>query len=327
MNAHMTKAIVVRQTGGPEVLKLEDWLVGEPGRGQVRVRHEAIGLNFLDVYHRTGLYPLPLPFVPGNEAAGVITAIGDGVSGFSVGDRVCCRAPIGTYCGERVMPAADLIAVPDNVSFGEAAASILKGLTACYLLEMTAQLKPGDTILFHAAAGGVGQIAVQWAKSLGVRVIGTVGSDAKVELAKALGCDSVINISKVDFAPEVRRLTDGQGVDVVYDSIGKDSFEASLDSLKRRGLMVSFGNSSGPVSMPTLGVLAAKGSLYVTRPTLASYFTNAAESAAGASRLFGLIEDGTIKINIGQSWPLAEAASAHIALESRQTTGSSLLMP
>lgn len=323
----MNKAIVIHEFGGPEVLKFVDFEIGEPGEGQVKIRNEAIGLNFIEVYHRTGLYPMPLPFVPGQESAGVITAVGKGVTDFAVGDRVCSYAVSGSYSQERLLPAAKLIPIPEGVSFDVAAAIALKGLTACYLLEMTFPVQPGQTILFHAAAGGVGQIAVQWAKTLGAIVIGTVGSPEKAELARELGCDHVINTNKEDFVARVREITGGKGVDVVYDSIGKDTFEASLDCLKPRGMMVSFGNSSGPVSVPNLGILASKGSLYLTRPTTAHYFADRAVELKSAEKLFKKVQDGTIKISIGATYPLAEVAAAQTALAARQTTGSTILRP
>jgi len=324
----VSKAIVVRKAGGPEVMKLEERDLPPPGPGEVRVKHEAIGLNFLDVYHRSGQYPVEAPFVPGSEAAGVVTAVGPEVGAFKLGDRVCCRGPMGTYCEERNVAANRLLPVPDGISSEIAAATTLKGLTALYLLEMTWPVKKGETILFHAAAGGVGQIAVQWAKALGARVIGAVGSDDKEAIAKKLGCDEVINIRAVpDYAPIVAKMTGGRGVDVVYDSIGRDTFERSLDCLRPRGLMVSFGSSSGPVSIADLGILAAKGSLYLTRPTPAHYFADRQVELASAARVFEMIGNGTVKISIGQTFALADAAKAHEALASRHTTGSSVLVP
>lgn len=324
----MSKAILVHEFGGPEVLRYQERDLPPPGRGEARIRHDAVGLNFLDIYHRIGLYPLPLPLTPGSEGAGTVTAVGEGVDFLKPGDRVCYTGPIGAYAEERNIPAARLIPVPDDISSEVAAAAILKGQTVHYLLEMTATPQPGDTIVFHAAAGGVGQIAVQWAKSLGLRVIGTVGSDEKAEVARALGCDEVVNIvATPDFASKVRELTDGKGVGVVYDSIGKDTFVTSLDCLWPRGLMVSFGNTSGAVSVPSLGILAAKGSLYVTRPTIASYFPDREAEIAGAERLWSKIRDGSVTIAIGQTWPLAETARAHEALATRQTRGSTVLVP
>ncbi len=323
----MTKAICVHQFGGPEVLKYEDCAVGSPGPGQIRVRHEAIGLNFIDVYHRTGLYPNELPFTPGSEAAGVVTEVGEGVDAFKPGDRISYSGPLGAYAQERLMPATKALPLPDDIPFETAAAITLKGMTVCYLLTMTWPLKPGETILFHAAAGGVGSLAVQWAKSLGARVIGTAGSDEKAELARANGADEVINLRRENFVERVKVLTDGRGVDVVYDSIGKDTFEQSLDCLRPRGLMVSFGNSSGPVAVPNLGILASKGSLYLTRPTLAAYFSDRKVELDSAARMFDMVHKGTLSINIGQRFALADAAEAHRALEARETVGSTVLKP
>ncbi len=324
----MSKAIIIDEFGGPEVLRYKDRELLPPGPGEVRIRHDAIGLNFLDIYHRIGLYPLPLPLTPGSEAAGTVTELGEGVDFLKPGDRVCYSGPIGAYSEERNVPAARLIPVPDDIPSEVAAAAILKGLTVLYLLEMTATPQPGETIVFHSVAGGVGQIAVQWAKSLGLRVIGTVGSDDKAEIARALGCDEVINIvTTPDFATKVRQLTGGKGVGVVYDSIGKDTFETSLGCLWPRGLMVSFGNSSGAVSVPNLGILAGKGSLYVTRPTIASYFPDREAEIAGAERVWAKIRDGSVTVAIGQTWSLAEVAKAHEALAARQTRGSTVLVP
>lgn len=327
MSSSITKAIVIKQFGGPEVMSYEDVAIGNPGKGEIRVRHEAIGLNFIDVYHRTGLYPNELPFTPGMEAAGEITAIGKGVTEFKVGERVVYHSPIGAYAQERLMPAVKAVPIPDNISSEIAAATLLKGMTTCYLLTMTSKIKKGDTILWHAAAGGVGLMAVQWAKSIGARVIGTVGSNEKAKLAKEAGADDVINLREENFVDRVKSLTGGRGVDVVYDSVGKDTFEGSLDCLRPLGLMVSFGNSSGPVAIPNLGVLAAKGSLFVTRPTLAHYFMDRKVELEGAKILFDKIASGTLNINIAQRFDLADAAKAHTALEARQTTGSTILMP
>ena len=324
----MSKAIVVHSFGGPEVLSYEERELPPPGPGEAQIGQEAVGVNFIDVYHRSGLYPNPTPFVPGSEAAGVVTAVGEGVDDLKPGDRVCYFRSLGAYAEARNVPAADLIPVPDDISLDVAAAIVLKGLTVAYLLEMTAQPQPGDTILFHSAAGGVGQIAVQWAKSLDLRVIGTVGSPEKAEIARSLGCDEVIDIRAVpDFAPRVRELTGGKGVGVVYDSVGKDTFEASLDCLWPRGLMVSFGNSSGPVAIPNLGVLAGKGSLYVTRPTIFGYFPDSETAIAGAEKLWSKVRGSVVKPTIGQRFPLANAAEAHRALEARKTTGSTVLLP
>jgi len=325
--SEMNKAIVIHEHGGPEVLKFEDYPVGDPGPGEVCVRQEAIGLNFIDVYHRTGLYPAKLPFVPGREGAGTIMAVGAGVSDFKPGDRVCAYDPLGAYSGIRKLPANRLLPIPDGVSFETAAAITLKGMTVCYLMDMTWQVKPGDTILLHAAAGGVGQMAVQWAKAAGARVIGTVGSDEKAAIVRELGCDEVINTRSEDFVARTRDLTGGRGVDVVYDSVGKDTFERSLDCLRPRGLMVSFGNASGPVSVPSLGILASKGSLYLTRTTLAHYYSDRDVELQSARKLFDKVRTGALKISIGQSFALKDAADAHRALEGRKTTGSTILVP
>ncbi len=323
----MSKAISIKAFGGPEVLTLEEREIGAPGKGEIAIKQEAIGLNFIDVYGRTGLYPNPLPFVPGQEGAGVVTAVGPDVTEFKPGDRIAYHGALGAYAEERLLPAAKALPLPDDIGFDIGAAITLKGLTACYLLTMTWQVKPGETILFHAAAGGVGLLAVQWAKSIGAHVIGTVGSDEKAALARAAGAHDVINLRTENFAERVREITGGRGVDVVYDSIGKDTFDASLDCLRPRGLMVSFGNSSGPVAVPSLGVLATKGSLYVTRPTTAHYFSDRNVELASARTLFDMVREGTLSIKIGQRFALADAAEAHRALEGRQTTGSTILLP
>jgi NADPH2:quinone reductase len=323
----MSRAIVIRQHGGPEVLTLEERDVGDPGPGQVRIRHTAIGINFVDVYQRTGLYKMELPMVAGNEAAGVVTAVGEGVSEFKEGDRVGYTSPPGAYADERLIAAAKVIPIPDSIDDETAAAAMLKGLTAYYLLFETWKIKPGEKLLFHAAAGGVGLIACQWAHALGATVYGTAGSDEKTALAKANGCDETINYREENFAERVRELTGGRGVDVVYDGVGKATFEGSLDCLRPRGLMVSFGNASGYVSIPNLGILASKGSLYVTRPTSAAYFSTAEELRRGGAALFDAIGRGDIKMHINQRFDLEDAAKAHVALEARETTGSSLLLP
>jgi len=323
----MTEAIIVHENGGPEVLRLETRDVGDPGRGEIRVRHTAIGLNFIDVYHRTGLYALDLPFVPGLEAAGVVEAVGDGVTDLAEGDRIVYRSSPGAYCGARILPAQSAIPIPDGVTDEEAAAMCLKGMTARFLIKDTWAIKPGDTILWHAAAGGVGQIACAWANKLGATVIGTAGSPEKLDLARQNGCHHGINIRTEDFAARVREITDGRGVDVVYDSIGKDTFESSLDCLRPRGLMVSFGNASGPVSVPNLGVLAAKGSLFLTRPTMAAYYPDQKTERAGAQDMFKAFADGNFEIRIGQRFPLRDAADAHRALEGRETVGATILQP
>ncbi len=323
----MTQVVVVRQPGGPEVLTLEDWPVAEPGPGQVALRQTAIGLNFVDTYQRGGLYPTEVPFVAGNEGAGVVTAVGEGVTGFKIGDRVAYQAQIGAYAAERLVMADRIVPVPDSIDDRTAAAIMLKGLTAYYLLFKTWPVAKGETILWHAAAGGTGQIATQWAKALGATVIGTAGSDEKVELAKAHGCDHVINYNKEDFAVRVRELTEGRGVDVVYDGVGKATFDKSLDCLRPRGLLASFGNASGVVAIPDLTVLSRKGSLYVTRPVSLHYLTSRAELLEGAALLFDAVTSGVIKVEIGRTYALADAAEAHRALENRETTGSVVLLP
>lgn len=324
----MTKAIRFEVVGGPEVLAFRDVNLKPPGEGEVRVRHRAIGVNFIDIYHRTGLYKVPLPSGLGLEAAGVVEAVGAGVTRFKEGDRIAyASGPIGTYSEAHNVVANRAVKIPDGVSDEIAAAIMLKGLTAHYLLRRTYQVKAGDTILFHAAAGGVGMIAVQWARSLGATVIGTVGNDKKVPLATQLGCHHVIVSSRENIASRVREITGGKGVPVAYDSVGRDTFMATLDSLSPLGLFVSFGNASGPVPPFDGGLLAQKGSLYFTRPTLANYVTTPEELDAGAGELFDLIARGVIKRNEPKRFPLAEAAEAHRALESRQTTGSLVLIP
>ena len=323
----MTRAFIVREYGGPEQLQLEDVTVGEPGPGELRIRNRAIGLNFIDVYQRTGLYKTPLPFTAGNEGAGDVVAVGAGVTDFAVGDRIAYQGPVGAYAEERLLPADKAVHLPDGISYEVAAASLLKGTTAFYLLHWTHALKAGETILVHAAAGGTGQILTQWAKAIGARVIGTAGSDEKCDIVRHNGADLAINYKTDDFVAGVKDFTEGRGVDVVYDGVGAATFEPSLDCLRVRGLMVSFGNASGPVSVPRLGILADKGSLYVTRPTSGAYFRTASDLRTAAEGLFNLIELGRIRIPIDQTWPLAEAAEAHRALEGRQTTGSTLLLP
>lgn len=323
----MTKAVVVHQTGGPEVLSYEDWPLANPGPGQVALRQTAIGLNFIDTYQRSGLYPIQTPFVAGGEGAGVVTAIGEGVTDFKIGDRVAYQGQNGAYATDRLVAADRLLAIPDGIDDRIAAAIMLKGLTAYYLLFKTWPVAKGETILWHAAAGGVGLIATQWAKALGATVLATAGSDEKVALAEAHGCDHVINYNKEDFAARVRDLTGGKGVDVVYDGVGKATFEKSLDCLRPRGLMVSFGNASGVVSIPDLTVLSRKGSLYVTRPTTGHYLSTRADLVEGAGRLFQAVAEGTIKVEISRTFPLTQAADAHRALEGRETTGSVVLIP
>jgi len=323
----MSRAFVVREYGGPERLKLEELEVPAPGPGQLRIRNRAIGLNFVDVYQRTGLYATPLPFVAGNEGAGEVLAVGQGVTGFAPGDRIAYQGPVGAYADERLLPADKAVHLPDNISDEVAAAALLKGATAYYLIHQTHELKAGETILVHAAAGGTGQILVQWAKAIGATVIATAGSEEKCELVRNLGADLAVNYKADDFVAHVKAFTDGRGVDVVYDGVGKATFEPSLDCLRPRGLMVSFGNASGPVSLPRLGILAEKGSLYVTRPTGAAYFRTAEDIRTAAAALFNTIELGKIKVAIDQRRPLAEAVEAQMALEARETTGSTVLIP
>lgn len=325
----MSKAVRIHAHGGPEALIYEDADPGRPGPGQVLVRHTAIGLNFIDVYFRTGLYPAPngLPLVPGGEAAGVVAELGEGVTGLKAGDRVAYTVPTGAYAEERVIAADRVVKVPDGVSDEQAAATMLKGLTAEYLLRRTFMVKPGDVILFHAAAGGVGLIAGQWAKSLGATVIGTAGSADKLALAKAHGYDHVINYRDSDFVAAVKEITGGRLCDVVYDSIGKDTFPGSLDCLKPRGMFVSFGQSSGPIPPFAMSLLSQKGSLYATRPTLFTYIAKRDELEAAAAALFGVISDGTVDVVINQRYKLADVGKAHADLEARRTTGATVLIP
>ncbi len=322
------RAIRFHQTGGPDVLRLDDVELREPGRGEVRVRHAHVGVNFIDTYHRSGLYPMHLPSGIGVEAAGTVEAIGDGVEGVAIGTRVAyCGGVVGAYSEAANIAANRVVKLPDAIGTDVAAAVMLKGLTVQYLFRQTYKLERGQTILFHAAAGGTGLIACQWARHLGVNLIATVGSAAKAKLALSHGATSVINYREEDVAARVKALTNGRGVPVVYDGVGKDTFLASLDCLEPRGLMVSFGNASGPVTGVDLGILAAKGSLYVTRPTLATYTARPEDLAAAAAELLGHLASGAIKPDITELFPLAEAAEAHRALESRATTGSLLLKP
>ena len=322
------KAIRMTRTGGPEVLEFVDVEVGEPGPGEARVRQHAIGLNFIDVYFRTGLYPMPLPSGLGQEGAGVVEAVGEGVTHVKVGDRVAYAGrPNGAYSDVRVMPADILLRLPDEIGFETAAAMMLQGLTVQYLFKSTYKVKAGETILFHAAAGGVGLIACQWARALGVNLIGTVGSKEKAELAKSHGAAHVINYNTENVVERVLEITNGAKVPVVYDSVGKDTFTRSLDCLQPRGLMVSFGNSSGAVPPFSLSELQSRGSLYVTRPTLATYSATRPDLEAMAADLFGVVASGQVKIEVNQKFPLAQAAEAHRALESRKTTGSTILIP
>ena len=324
----MAKGVRFYETGGPEVLRYEDVEVGEPGPGEVLVRHVAVGLNFADTYFRTGYYPAKLPGGIGVEASGIIQSLGDGVTGFAPGDRVTYTgSPLGAYSTERVMPAGSLIKLPETIGFETAAAMTMRGLTSAYLLRrICPTLKAGDTILLHAAAGGVGLIVSQWAKLLGLNVIGTVSSEAKADIAKAHGCDHIIYYGREDVASRVRELTDNAGVAVVYDSVGRDTFAGSLASLKRRGMLVCVGTASGPIPPIDALQLAIKGSLYVTRPALADYIADPAERAALADELFGHVAAGRIKIEINQYYMLQNAVQAHIELESRKTTGSSIFV-
>lgn len=324
----MAKAIRFDKAGGPDVMKWVDVDVGEPGKGEIRVKHHAVGLNFIDVYFRTGLYPMPLPGSLGMEAAGEVTAVGEGVTRFAPGDRVAYASrPPGAYAQERVMSAEYVVALPDAISYEDAASIMLQGLTAQYLLRRTYRVKAGDTVLIHAAAGGVGMLACQWAKALGATVIGTVGSDEKAELAKAHGCDYPIVYTRDNFTKRVREITNGAGVPVVYDSIGKDTYTASLDCLAPLGLFVSFGNSSGPLPPIDSSEFAGRGSLYFTRPTLFSYIAKRSDLDAMAAELFEVIESGKVKTNVRQRYRLEEAARAHEDLEGRRTTGSTVLLP
>ncbi len=327
----MTKAIRIHQTGGPETMVLEDIEVGQPGPGEVRIRHHAIGLNFIDVYFRTGAYPLPLPASLGMEGAGVVEAVGEGVTHLKAGDR-CAYAsqPPGAYCEVRVMPAKCVCRLPDAIDFETAAAMMLKGLTAQYLLKKTLPpggLNPGDFVLFHAAAGGVGLIACQWARALGLQLIGTAGSDAKCALAREHGAAHMINYATEDFAARVKEITGGKGVKVVYDSVGKDTWDKSLDCLAPFGLMASFGASSGAVPPFAPAILGGKGSLYVTRQTLFTHIATRESTQAMADDLFEVVASGKVKIRIDQRYPLAQVQQAHRDLEGRKTTGSTVLLP
>jgi len=324
----MTHAMRINAYGGPEVMTWETHEPGDPAPGEIRVRHHAVGLNFIDCYQREGLYPFPsLPATLGNEGAGEVTAIGDGVTLHKVGDRVAYASPVGAYCEERLMPADRALKLPDSVEYETAAAMMLGGMTVRYLLRQTYEVKPGTVLLFHAAAGGVGQIACQWAKHLGATIIGTAGTDEKCAKAIAAGADHCINYTQHDFSEQVRTLTDGRGVDVVYDSVGAQTINASLDCLRPRGLMVSFGNATGPVTGFNLADLAKRGSLYVTRPVLNAYTSTREELEENAADLFDLVTKGIIKIEIGQRYALKDAAQAHRDLQARKTTGSTVLLP
>jgi NADPH2:quinone reductase len=322
------KAIRFARAGGPEVLDFEDIELPPPGLGEVRIRHAAIGVNFIDTYHRSGLYPVPLPSGLGLEAAGTIEALGEGVSGLAIGDRVAyCTGPIGSYAEANNVPAGRVVKLPPGISDEVAAASLLKGMTAQYLLKRTYPVKAGETILIHAAAGGVGLIACQWAKHLGAAVIGTVGPDAKMPLAREHGCTHVLNTGVGNWSARVREITGGDGVPVVYDGVGKDTFSASLDCLAVRGMLVSFGNASGAVPAFEPGILSAKGSLYLTRPTLFHYTRTRRELQETADDLFSVVQSSAVKIAVHQRFPLAKAREAHESLHSRATTGATLLIP
>ena len=329
MSTHNSRAVRIDEHGGPEKLKLVTLTVGEPGPGEIRIRHKAVGLNYIDIYQRVGMYPLPMPLQMGMEASGVVEAVGEGVTHLKVGDRAAYASqPPGSYCELRVMPAKCVCKLPDAISFETGAAMMLKGLTVQYLLKGTQPqggLKPGDFVLFHAAAGGVGLIACQWARAMGLQLIGTAGSDDKCALAKANGAAFTINYAKEDFVARVKEITGGSGVKVVYDSVGKDTFLKSLDCLQPFGLLANFGNASGKVEPLDLGLLAAKGSLYVSRPTLFTHIATRERTQAMADDLFGMVTSGKVKIAIDQTFPLAEVAEAHRCLEARKTTGCTIL--
>jgi NADPH2:quinone reductase len=324
----MLHALRIHDTGGPEILRWEEVAVGAPGEGQIRIRQTAVGLNFIDTYHRSGLYKLPLPSGLGSEAAGTVTAVGPGVTGIAVGDRVgYCSGPLGAYAEERLFPADRAIVLPAAIDDRTAAASLLQGLTAQYLLRSTFPVAAGQTILFHAAAGGVGTIGCQWAKALGATVIGTAGSPEKLERAKENGCDHVIDYGREDVVARVREITGGRGVPVVYDGVGAATWAASMDCLAPRGMLVLFGNASGPVPPIDPLMLAQKGSLFMTRPMLAAHVPTREELLARARDLFDVIASGAVKIRIDQTFPLRDAAEAHRALQARRTTGATILVP
>jgi NADPH2:quinone reductase len=323
----MAKAVRFHKIGGPEVLQMDEVQVGEPGPGQARIRHTAIGVNFIDTYQRSGMYPVPLPSGAGNEGAGVVEAVGAGVSSLKTGDRVAYTGQIGAYSTQRLVPADRMVKVPEGISDEQAASMMLKGMTVQYLIHRTYKVKSGETVLWHAVAGGVGLIACQWLKALGATVIGTVGSDEKGALAKARGCDHVINYSKENFAERVKALTGGKGVPVVYDSVGKSTWEGSLDCLRPLGMMVSFGNASGAVAPVNIGILAQKGSLFLTRPTLVTYTSSRADLEATSKSLFDVVKSGKVKIEITARYKMADAAQCHRDLEGRKTTGSVILLP
>ena len=323
----MTKAVRFHKNGGAEVLQLDDVQVGEPGQGQARIRHTAIGVNFVDTYQRTGLYPMQLPQTAGNEGAGVVEAVGPGVTLVKPGDRVAYTGQVGSYCGQRLLQADRLVKIPEGISDEQAASMMLKGMTVQYLIHRTYPVKAGDTVLWHAAAGGVGLIACQWLKALGATVIGTVGSEDKAKLARAHGADHVINYSTENFVQRVKAITGGKGLPVVYDSVGKSTWEGSLDCLRPLGMWVSFGNASGPVPPLNTGILAQKGSLYLTRPTLMTYTASRADLEMTSKSLFDIVKSGKVKIEITARYKLADAAQAHRDLEGRKTTGSVILLP
>ncbi|PWK60184.1 quinone oxidoreductase family protein [Roseicyclus mahoneyensis] len=323
----MAKTVIIEAPGGPEAYKIVERDVGAPGAGEIRIRHHACGLNFIDVYQRSGLYPLQMPHAMGMEGAGVIEAVGEGVTHLKAGDRAAYAAmPPGAYCEARVMKAAQVCPLPDGISFEEGAAMMLKGMTVVYLFHRTTPMVAGDTVLFHAAAGGVGLIACQWAKSMGIRLIGTAGSPEKCKLAVDHGADACINYRDPDWVAQVRALTGGKGVDVVMDAVGKDTFDGSLDCLRPLGMMISFGNASGPVPPFNLATLGAKGSLKITRPTLFTHISDPDTCQAMARQLFDKVVSGAVRITIDQRFPLADVAEAHRALEGRKTTGQTVLM-
>ncbi len=323
----MSHVIRINQNGGPEQMQWEEVTVADPGPGEVRVRNTAVGLNFIDTYHRSGLYPMPLPLVLGSEGAGVVEAVGPKVKEFKVGDHVAYAQPIGAYAEVLIRPVARLVKIPAGIKDETAAAMMLKGMTAWYLCRRTYRVKKGDTIVVHAAAGGVGQILCQWAKHLGATVIGTVGSDEKIALAKKAGCKHVVVMSREKLSVRVKEITKGKGVPVVYDGVGKDTFVESLDCLAPLGLMASFGNASGAVAPVNIGILAQKGSLFLTRPTLVNYTSAREDLLTAARELFAVVKKGAVKITINQRYPLREAAQAHRDLEARKTTGSTVLLP
>jgi NADPH:quinone reductase len=323
----MTKAVRFHKTGGPEVLQLDDVQVGEPGQGQARIRHTAIGVNFIDTYQRSGMYPMQLPATAGNEGAGVVEALGPGVTTLKKGDRVAYTGQVGSYCEQRLVQADRMVKIPEGISDEQAASMMLKGMTVQYLIHTTYPVKKGDTVLWHAAAGGVGMIACQWLKALGVTVIGTVGSPEKAKLAKAHGADHVIDYSKENFVERVKEITGGKKVPVVYDSVGKSTWEGTLDCLRPLGMWVSFGNASGAVPPLNTAILAQKGSLYLTRPTLVTYTASREDLEARSKSLFDIVKSGKVKIEISARYKLADAAQCHRDLEGRKTTGSVILLP